>query len=85
MGNVKGHLRLLAVPLFGCQRWRDFNSGLAVLGAVASCWKLSWREFTFVRSRDIFLARGGCKLLETALARIYVPSLYHWAVAPTLA
>ena len=28
---------------------RDFFSGLAVLGAVASCWKLSSHEFTFAR------------------------------------
>ena len=37
---------------------------------------------------SFFLARcsmGGCKRWETEIARIYVRSLCHWAVAPTLA
>ena len=54
-------------------------SGLAVLGAVASCWKLSSRVRSLAaplryRLQDFFAGslcyRGGCKLLETELARI---------------
>ena len=53
-----------------------FLSGLAVLGAVASCWKLKSREFTFACCapgrlrqplRNLFLrlaVLGGCKLSE---------------------
>ena len=55
-------------------------SVLAVLGAAANGWKLRLREFTFARC-----ARGSCKRLETATARIYVRSLCCWAVARTLA
>ena len=40
---------LLAVPLGSCANACVIFSGLAVLGAVASCCKLSSREFTFAR------------------------------------
>ena len=84
------------MPLGGCANACVIFSGLAVLGTVASCWKLSSREFTFARCASggcasacvIFFwarcARSGYKLLETKLARIYVRSLHRWAVGPTL-